>query len=81
MFGKPPGGKLGFTAGRSPIFRSVEQLNGRVGELMPATPRAGVGVSRGAISGLSKTRPWRINIAADSHGTASSGDSLFRTGT
>jgi hypothetical protein len=42
MFGKPPGRSRGFTAGRSPIFRSAEKPNSRVVELTPATPRADV---------------------------------------
>jgi hypothetical protein len=39
MFAGP---KPGLTAGRSPVFRSAEQLNSRVVELTPATPRADV---------------------------------------
>ena len=42
MFRQTAGPKPGLTAGRSPIFRSAEQLNSRVVELTPATPRAGV---------------------------------------
>ena len=74
MFGKPPGRSRASLRAVPLFFVRPKQLNSRVVALTPATPRAD---ARGAISGLSTTRPWRINIGADSHGTASSGDSLI----
>ena len=46
MFGKPPGRSRASLRAVPLFFVRPKQLNSRVVELTPATPRAGVGVAR-----------------------------------